>query len=221
MLPDWRVFMMSQLRHKRFKMMRYLYAAIISFVITALLFLGMQYLITGGDGKLDESVKGKVIDFVRLKKDETVQKKNRKPKKPPKPEQPPPEMQQPQMDSQNLSASANSLTFSANLDIGSGLKSGLALQSGDGEYLPIVKVAPIYPRRALSRGIEGYVIVEFTVTKQGSVRNPVIVEAVPEGIFNQAALSATKKFKYKPRVIDGEAAEVAGVQNKITFTMKK
>ena len=87
----------------------------------------------------------------------------------------------------------------------------------DGDYLPIVKVAPIYPRRAQSRGIEGYVIVEFTVTKSGSVRDPFVVEAQPEGIFDRAAMDAALKFKYKPRVVDGEATEVAGVQNKISF----
>ena len=97
------------------------------------------------------------------------------------------------------------------------LDGGLALDSGDGEYLPIVKVAPVYPRRALQRGIEGYVIVEFTVTKQGSVRDPVVVEAQPQGIFERAALDAALKFKYKPRVINGEATEVSGIQNRISF----
>ena len=126
-------------------------------------------------------------------------------------------MQQPQMQSQDMASNSNALAFSANLAVDSGLQGGLALESGDGEYLPIVKVAPIYPRRALSRGIEGYVIVEFTVTKQGTVRNPVVIEAKPEGIFNQSAMAAAKKFKYKPRVIDGQATEVAGVQNKNHF----
>ncbi len=65
------------------------------------------------------------------------------------------------------------------------LEGGLALESGDGEYLPIVKVAPVYPRRALQRGIEGFVIVEFTVTKQGAVRDPIVVEANPSGILNK------------------------------------
>ncbi|MEL0068857.1 MAG: energy transducer TonB, partial [Gammaproteobacteria bacterium] len=86
--------------------------------------------------------------------------------------------------------------------------------------LPIVKVQPIYPRRALQRGIEGYVIVEFTVTKNGSVANPKVVEAEPPNLFDKAAVDAAKKFKYKPRVIDGEPTEVMGVQNLITFTMK-
>ena len=80
-----------------------------------------------------------------------------------------------------------------------------------------MKVAPVHPRRALSRGIEGYVIVEFTVTKQGTVRDAKVVRAEPESLFDQAAIDAALKFKYKPRVIDGEAVEVAGVQNKISF----
>lgn len=61
--------------------------------------------------------------------------------------------------------------FSANMDSGADIGSGMSLQASDGEYLPIVKVQAAYPRRALQRGIEGYVVVEFTVTKQGSVRD--------------------------------------------------
>ncbi len=91
----------------------------------------------------------------------------------------------------------------------------------DGEYLPIVKVNPSYPSRALQRGIEGWVVVEFTVTKSGAVRDAIAVDAQPANIFNRAAIKAALKFKYKPRVIDGEAIEVAGVRNKITFAIAK
>lgn len=200
-------------------MIRYVYAVLIAFVITAGLFLGMRYLIINDDNGLEEGPQGRVIDFVRLKKDENTQTKKRKPKKPPKPEDEPPPLEQPPMESQDLVADIGKIGFSADVAADTNLSSGLALESGDGEYLPIVKVAPIYPRRALSRGIEGYVIVEFVVTKNGSVRDPVVVEAKPQGIFDQAAKEAALKFKYKPRVIDGQATEVAGVQNKITFKM--
>jgi len=158
-----------------------------------------------------------VLDFVRVKKDESIQKKDRKPKKPPKPQQQPPQMEQPQMDSPTADANSSGLDFGADIAADISLDGGLALESGDGEYLPIVKVAPIYPRRALSRGIEGFVIVEFTVGKQGAVKDLFVVEADPADIFEQAALDAAAKFKYKPRVINGEAADVAGVQNRITF----
>jgi protein TonB len=119
----------------------------------------------------------------------------------------------------NPNATASKMSFDSDIAADIGLKGGLNLDSGDGEYLPIVKVAPIYPRRAQSRGIEGYVIVEFTVAKNGSVQNPLVVEAKPEGIFERAALDAAGKFKYKPRVMDGEPVPVAGVQNKISFKL--
>jgi periplasmic protein TonB len=89
----------------------------------------------------------------------------------------------------------------------------------DGEYLPIVKVAPVYPALAASRGLEGYVVVEFTVTPAGTVRDVVVVESSSE-LFNQAAVEATHKFKYKPRVVSGRPVEVSGVRNKITFVVE-
>jgi len=196
---------------------RYVPALALAVSITFFLLWGMQTLITGGNDALTEPPRGNVLDFIRLKKDETVQKKERKPQKPPKPETPPPPMQQPQMAQSNPNAEAVSTSFAADITADTGLAGGLSLDTGDGDYLPIVKVAPIYPRRAQSRGIEGYVIVEFTVTKNGAVRDPVVVEAQPEGIFDRAAMDAALKFKYKPRVVDGTAMEVAGVQNKISF----
>ena len=81
-------------------------------------------------------------------------------------------------------------------------------------------MAPIYPQRAIDRGIEGYVIVEFTVTKTGAVRDPRVVEYEPSTIFNKAALAAALKFKYKPRIVNGEPIEVRGVLNKITFQLE-
>ena len=99
---------------------------------------------------------------------------------------------------------------------------GISLTPGDAEYLPIVKVAPLYPRRALQRGIEGYVLVEFTVTRQGSTRDIKVIESKPSSsLFHSAAIKATAKFKYKPRTVDGKAIEVAGVKNKIIFRLEK
>lgn len=199
-------------------MPRLLIALILAAAVTLGLFYLMQSLIQSGGSALTEPPVGSVLDFVRVKEEEQVQQKDRKPKKPPKPEEPPPPMEQPQMDSPTPNAEGDSgMDFSADVGTDMALSGGLALEGGDGEYLPIVKVAPVYPRRALQRGIEGYVIVEFTVTKQGSVRDPIVVEANPEGLFEQAAIDAALKFKYKPRVVNGEATEVSGVQNRITF----
>ncbi|QBY02997.1 energy transducer TonB [Thalassotalea sp. HSM 43] len=197
--------------------MRYLISFAIAIAVTFLLFWGMQTLISGGNDALSEPPKGRMLDFIRLKPDEQVVKKKRKPQKPQKPKTPPPQSMQPNIAKANPNAGASTNTFSADIEADVSIGSGLSLDSGDGEYLPIVKVAPIYPRRAQSRGIEGFVIVEFTVTTNGSVRDPIVVQSEPQNIFDRAAMDAALKFKYKPRVVDGMPQEVAGVQNKITF----
>jgi len=196
---------------------RYVMAATLALIMTFVLLWGMQQLIAGGNNAMTDPVKGNVLDFIRLKQDEAVAKKERKPQKPPKPKEPPPPMVAPAMQQTNPNAQGVSSQFAAEIQMDSGLTGGLSLDNTDGDYLPIVKVAAVYPRRAQSRGIEGFVIVEFIVSKSGAVKNARVVNANPEGVFDRAALDAVAKFKYKPRVVDGIAMEVAGVQNKISF----
>ncbi|WP_404409839.1 energy transducer TonB [Pseudidiomarina marina] len=200
-------------------MKRVLLALVAAFAITAGLFYLMQSLIVGGEGAMSEPPKGSVLDFVRVKPEEVVQQKERKPQRPPEPEQPPPDMPQPQMQNESVDADAGGFDFSAEIQADTSLSGGVGLDTSDGEYLPIVKVQAVYPRRALQRGIEGYVVVGFTVTKQGTVRDPYVIEAQPENIFDQAAMDAVLKFKYKPRVVNGEPVEVEGVQNRLTFAI--
>jgi protein TonB len=86
----------------------------------------------------------------------------------------------------------------------------------DGDYLPIVKVEPVFPRAAVTRRLEGWVLVSFTVTATGSVKDVMVLESSNE-IFHQAAMQAAEKFRYKPRVSNGEPIEVHGVRNRIWF----
>jgi protein TonB len=192
-------------------------AILLAGIVTLGLFFLMQSLIQSGGSALTDAPKGSVLDFVRVKKEDAIQKKDRKPKKPPKPKEPPPDMAPPQMDAPSPDATASGLEFGADVAADVSLAGGLALDSGDGEYLPIVRVAAVYPRRALQRGIEGFVDVTFTVSKLGSVKEPKVLQASPAGIFEQAALDATLKYKYKPRVVNGEAMEVSGVEVRVTF----
>ena len=198
---------------------RYAFSIAISFIVVFSLFWLMQYLIVSADRGLDEADAGTMLDFVRIKPEETVNRRPPKPDKPPPPDEPPPEPPPPAMD--NITPEAQAMAVSvAPINVGINLSStGFGLAPSDGEYLPIVKVQPIYPRRALSRGIEGYVIVEFTVTKQGTTRDVRVVEST-SSMFNSAAVKAAQKFKYKPRVVDGQPIEVPGVQNKITFIIE-
>ena len=91
--------------------------------------------------------------------------------------------------------------------------------AADGEYRPILKIPPVYPMEALQRGLEGYVIVQYTVTATGATRDPVVVEST-SSIFERAALDSAQWYKYEPRMIDGEAVEVPGVRTKVVFALE-
>jgi len=185
-------------------------------VTFALLFV-MQLLIATGRGAITEAKAFRIVDFVRVERQSIVETKKEKPEKPPEPEQAPDMPSPDTLDSfdSSMAVSMSSPMIDASLNIG-----GVGFGVSDGEYLPIVKVAPIYPARAASRGLEGYVILEFTVTRAGTVRDVFVVEST-SSIFERAATTAAYKFKYKPRVIDGEPVEVPGVRNKITFVLEK
>jgi protein TonB len=160
------------------------------------------------------------IDFVRLKKSFEVETRERKP-----PPQLPEKEKAPDVPTQRMQVEGPA---QAAVDIGPmkvdkdvAKNTGFALSASDGEYLPIVKVAPLYPESAAERGIEGYVLLEFTVTESGATANPVVIEAKPEGVFDEVAKKAVLKFKYKPRVENGRPIAVQGVRHVITFKLDK
>jgi len=196
---------------------RYLVGVLVGAVVTAALFLLMQALIKSDKSGYNEGEYGKIVDFVRVKEDQELSVKERKPKPPPPPDEPPPNQPKASMDhtAQSIGVAIGQADVKVDLNM-----QGTGGFSSDGEYLPIVKVAPVYPRRAQERGIEGYVLLEFFVTETGAVRDPVVIEADPPGIFDRAAVQAALKFKYKPKVVDGEAVEVAGVRNLIKFELE-
>ena len=190
-------------------------SAALAVPVVIALFLIMFKLIDR-DYQLDDEPARKIADIVVPDKTIDTNLKEVKPEKVDDPEEPPPDLEPIQFDTQlDMNVANTAPVTGINLNLNA---SGMS--SGDGEYLPIVKVAPIYPRRAQTRGISGYCIVEYTVTKTGSIRDPFAVDCSPKGIFERASVKASTKFKYKPRVVDGEPIEVAGVQNKFTYELE-
>jgi TonB family protein len=87
------------------------------------------------------------------------------------------------------------------------------------EFLPIVRVAPVYPVRAAQQRLEGHVIVEFTVTENGTVADVAVVES-SDSVFEQSAIDAALRFRYRPRIVNGEAVRVPGVRNVFTYRLE-
>ena len=197
--------------------LRYALGVAIGLAVTILLFLLMEKLIESDRSPYSEPPRGELLSFVRLLEEPPPV--TRDPPTPPVVVDPPPPIDPPVLPP---------------TEVCEGIECGVALEPPpadppevtgsairtDGEFLPIMKVAPEYPRGAASRGIEGYVLLEFTVTSLGSVRDPVVVDARPPGVFERAATAASLKFKYKPRVLNGQPVDVRGVRNLIRFELE-
>lgn len=197
---------------------RLIVGGILGLLITLGLFVLMYTLIESADKSLDDKKIRKLPDIHLPDRDIETNLDANKPDKPDEPEEPPPDLDTPEIQDIDVSAEAVNISPNTKADVNI---SATGFSGGGGEYLPIVKVAPIYPRRAQTRGITGYCTVEYTVTKTGAISNPVAVDCQPKGIFEKASVKASLKFKYKPRVVDGEAVDVAGVQNRFTYELEQ
>ena len=195
---------------------RFVGAVALGGVVTLALLMLMRAVIANPQATVDDTFSGHIVELVHVQEDRDVLVEQRLPDPPPPPDEPPPDLPPPTVDTNvSVGVAIGDVQVDSNIDIGDA--GGF---SQDGEYLPIIKVQPVYPRRALARGIEGHVIVEFVVTETGSVRDPVVIEAQPPGIFDRAALAAALKFKYKPKMVDGQPVAVSGVQNIIRFQLE-
>jgi protein TonB len=197
---------------------RYAFSVVIGTVVTLSLLFVMHLLIASGKTALTKPRDRAKLEFVRVKRNENLNVEDFTPEKPPKPPETPPET--PPQDMDNMDPNAPSInvappTVAQNADIGG--PGGMNIAEGD--YLPIVRVAPVYPARALSRGLKGHVDLSFTVTTAGTVRDPVILFST-SSLFERAATRAVLKFKYKPRVVDGVPVDVSGVKTRITFQIE-
>jgi protein TonB len=101
------------------------------------------------------------------------------------------------------------------IDRGGGLQMGV-----DRDAIPLVRINPTYPPREESRGTEGWVLVQFTVTATGTVRDAVVLDAEPKSVFDAAALEAIGRWRYNPRVDRGVAVDRVGLQTVIRFKIE-
>ena len=159
----------------------------------------------------------KRIDFSRMRKDTEVQtKREDKVQR----ERPPPTPQQPRMSLSSGGVDNNVASLAPVVDTRGAMK-GMKLSAGsDRDVVPLVRIAPDYPQRALQRGLEGWVRVQFTITVTGTVKDPIVVDADPKNIFDDAALKSIARWRYNPKVEDGTPVERVGVQTIIRFQLE-
>lgn len=172
----------------------------------ALLWL-MQTLVSAGRPSLSRADSEPLIEFVRLKQETETQAKPRVLPPKPQPARAPPRRPEFKID-HHAAPAAPRPSFQADFDLPVELSGGPSLGSiaafePDNALMPVSRTPPRYPYQARRRGIEGWVRVSFTVTPEGDVEDVIVEEAKPAGIFDQAAIAAVYKWKFKPRTVDG------------------
>lgn len=191
--------------------MRILVSAFSGIVIALLLFWLMHSLISGSRDFNHDRDQALRLDFIQVDQDELERIKERKPPpepEPPKKPPPPPKLtvSNPDRPQQNM-PQVDMPRISLGVASGSGPYLG-NWSAGDpvaeGDVIPIVRIEPQFPREALIEGISGYVVVEFTIEPDGSVSDPKVVESEPRRMFDRNAVRAIYKWKFKPRIVDGQ-----------------
>jgi protein TonB len=196
---------------------RLLGSAIGAILVTLALVTLMQSLVAMGGGGLNKNKGVRIQDFLRTMDDSDTQSKKRE--LPDKEEvEEAPEMEAMEMETAPSELKMDGLGISAQPDLS--LAGGVGVGSADMDTVPLVRVNPRYPPRAQSRGIEGWVQLEFTITPQGTVTDVKIIDADPKGYFERSAKRAVQKYKYKPKVVDGKAVSRPGIQLVLSFDIE-
>jgi protein TonB len=189
---------------------RWLVSMMLALLITLGLFYVMQALIATG-AQLEQNVNiVRIVDATMPEIEMEVIREIERPQPIDQLDTPPPDVpdRQLNMDSgPSLAIERASIQLDTDMSIG-----GASISITDGEMLPLVNVTPNYPTRAASRGIEGWCQVSFTVTGNGDVRDVVVVDAEPQGIFDSSSIRAAERFKFQPKVVDGVGVDVPNVQ---------
>ena len=184
-------------------------------VVNILMFTAIEMMVGMKRVRLTDANNVDIANFIRMAEESREVRSRRDPKAPDKPPQ---EMQQ---DMRKLSAAADSNLSGMSIDlpdidIDIGIGGDIAIAR---ELTPLVRVPAEYPISALSRRIEGFVVLSFTVTESGSVIDAEVLRAEPPGIFDRAALRAVSRFKYQPQFVDGKPVQVK-TYTRLNFLME-
>ena len=158
------------------------------------------------------------IEFTRLRRDTEAESRRQEKTEREKPVQTP---DMPRIASTASNAPSDSVSMlTPNVDT-RGAMTGMKISAGsDRDIVPLVRIPPEYPSRAQQRGIEGWVLLEFTISPSGTVADPKVIDADPKGIFDDAALKAIARWKYNPKVENGVAVERRGIRIQLTFELE-
>jgi protein TonB len=161
------------------------------------------------------------IEFTRLRRDTEVQQKKREKAELDKPKDLPPQMN---ISKSSLDMGAGGIAVIApTVEAKANVRANVSLGAGgtDRDTIPLVRIEPDYPMKARQRGIEGWVVVRFTITPAGTIKDATVVQAQPPNIFDENAIRAVSRWKYNPKIEGGVAVERPGIMVRLDFKLDR
>lgn len=206
--------------------LRYPLAIIAAFATTFGIFFGMHLLVVETEGALQAPIQGGTIEMVRVKRETApVEKKREMPQKPQTLDEPPP----PQMEMSDPGAPGGAAvtvpiaapTPQAAVKMRGGPNLGAA-PVGNAAATPLVRVQPQCTRKMQLEGINGSALVRFDIGPTGQTLNVTLIDVEPNGYgIESNVVRAIERWKYRPKVVDGQGVVQKGLQVKISFTCSK
>ena len=176
-------------------------------LINLLLFSVIEYMVGAKRVRLTDAENVQIANFIRMTEQSTEVRSRREPKAPEKPVTEAADVLD-QFDSAPGGSAAGQLAISApalDVELGPAIAGNIQIAR---ELTPLVRIPPDYPPGPLSKRIEGFVLLRFVVNETGSVEDPEVMRAEPEGLFERAAQRAVMRWKYQPQIRNGKPARV-------------
>ncbi|WP_077285342.1 energy transducer TonB [Cognaticolwellia aestuarii] len=201
-------------------MVRFLVSILLGAAVTFALFSFMAFLVSSGDRNKEEQLENIIVEVNTTPPKSQAERRQRVPPPPPPPPKTPPKPQAPEPETNNNSGG---LTFNMPGVQLAGANAGMSAPGAgfgrDGDATPIVRIEPKYPIQAARDGKEGWVTLSFTINEIGGVEDVNVIDAEPKRVFDKEAKRALRKWKYKPKVVDGKAMKQVGLTVRLDFNM--
>lgn len=201
---------------KGLTMKNILIASPIAFLATFSLFVLMAFLI-----KSDQVFIQKADDYIPFDIHQTPQDSKAQERPRVLPKQPPKSIERPQtvVEPSNESNDSDIPFEQPPIEVTTTDQPTIGLGQQYKEATPVFQLAPKYPLKAQQQGIEGWVLLSFTIGKTGNVENIKIVESNPKRIFDKEAKKALKRWKYNPKIVEGKPVIQPNQRIQLDFKM--
>lgn len=204
---------------------RLILASPIALAVTLALFSLMAWMVDNGGKSIPKPTSSLSFTMVMAEQEQDVQRRQRSiPEQPQVPQVP---TQAPARSEQTAAMDVSSLNPMVDLNLSTAIE-GVAVNAPQfGEFsvnqqvMPLHRVEPNYPAKALQRGVEGYVTLRFNIDELGKTRDIEVVDSNPKRYFEREAMLALRNWKYQPKIVDGKAVVQTGLTVRLEFKLQK